>query len=269
MGSDGYVWGREHTSTEPDTPRQLEIRKHWYRFMLWGRLGYDPALDRAFFEKVLAARFAGADAKALYHAWQTASKIIPQVNRFHWRNWDFMWAVEICSDQRKGFHTVEDFIKCPTMEASGLVSVTKYVSRDRAKQAAGGTGPPEVADRLDGYAKAALSGVAALRAKTPTPGKELRRTLADIEAMSHLGRYYAAKIRGAVALQQFRAGGETARQAEAVKHLAGAVGHWERYAETASKLYRPQLLARTRRTDWMKLLDEVRKDVEIVRRGGR
>ncbi|MHC4507006.1 MAG: carbohydrate-binding family 6 protein, partial [Planctomycetota bacterium] len=117
MGSDGYVWGREHTSTEPDTPRQLEIRKHWYRFMLWGRLGYDPGLDRAFFEKVLAARFAGVDAKALYHAWQAASRIIPQVNRFHWRNWDFMWAVEICSDQRKGFHTVEDFIKCPTMEA--------------------------------------------------------------------------------------------------------------------------------------------------------
>ncbi|MHC4505762.1 MAG: hypothetical protein ACYTFI_20855, partial [Planctomycetota bacterium] len=58
-------------------------------------------------------------------------------------------------------------------------------------------------------------------------------------------------------------------QAEAVEHLAGAAGHWERYARAASKLYRPQLLARTRRTDWMKLLDEVRNDVEIARRGGR
>jgi hypothetical protein len=180
-----------------------------------------------------------------------------------------MGAVEICSDQRKGFHTVEDFIKCPTMEASGLVSIAKYVSRSRAKQATGGTGPLEVADRLDEHARAALSGVAALRAKTPTPGKELRRTLSDIEAMSHLGSYYAAKIRGAVALQQFRAGGGPARQAEAVEHLAGAAGHWERYARAASKLYRPQLLARTRRTDWRKLLDEVRKDVEIARRGDR
>lgn len=48
MGSDGYVWGREFTSLDPESPRQLEIDKHWYKFMLWGRLGYDPGLDRTF-----------------------------------------------------------------------------------------------------------------------------------------------------------------------------------------------------------------------------
>ncbi|MBM4020552.1 MAG: carbohydrate-binding family 6 protein, partial [Planctomycetes bacterium] len=55
VGSDGYVWGREFASLQPDEPRQLEIRKHWYAFTLWGRLGYDLSLDRAFFEKTLAA----------------------------------------------------------------------------------------------------------------------------------------------------------------------------------------------------------------------
>jgi hypothetical protein len=34
MGSDGYVWGREFVSTAPETPRELEMDKHWYRFML-------------------------------------------------------------------------------------------------------------------------------------------------------------------------------------------------------------------------------------------
>ena len=42
MGSDRYVWGRESISKNPQSPRQLENSKHWYSFLLWGRLGYDP-----------------------------------------------------------------------------------------------------------------------------------------------------------------------------------------------------------------------------------
>jgi hypothetical protein len=38
MGPDGYIWGRECISTEPDSPRQLFIKKEGYSFMLWGRL---------------------------------------------------------------------------------------------------------------------------------------------------------------------------------------------------------------------------------------
>ena len=40
MGPDGYIWGREFLSTEPETPRQLVMKKQWYSFMLWGRLSY-------------------------------------------------------------------------------------------------------------------------------------------------------------------------------------------------------------------------------------
>ena len=57
MGPDGYTWGREFISTEPDSPRQLVIKKQWYSFMLWGRLSYDPSLPDALFERTLAIRF--------------------------------------------------------------------------------------------------------------------------------------------------------------------------------------------------------------------
>jgi len=266
MGSDGYVWGREHTSTEPDNPHQLEIRKHWYNFMLWGRLGYDPKLDRAFFEKVLVSRLPQASPGDLYDAWQAASKIIPQVNRFHWRNWDFMWAVEICTDQRKGFHTVEDFIKCPTMEGSGLVNICDYVERTGKKQDIEGISPLKVADRLYAHATATAKAVATIRAKTLKPTKELRRTLSDIEAMSLLGRYYASKIRGAVALQKFRVGKDEAQQKLSIKYLTIAAAHWQRYSRIASSLYNPQLLARTRRTDWTAIQKDVDKDIDTARK---
>ena len=56
------------------------------------------------------------------------------------------------------------------------------------------------------------------------------------------------------------------RQAAAVEHLTQAVKHWESYAKIAGSLYRPQLLARTRRVDFVTLLEDVRKDVDIARR---
>jgi len=267
VGSDGYVWGRTHTDVDPEQRGRLEIRKHWYRFMLWGRLGYDPKLGRGFFEKVLAARFPGLSKPAvLYDAWQSASRIIPQVNRFHWRNWDFMWAVEGCLDRGKGFHTVEDFITVRPMERSGLISIPQYVDAELSKRRAAGTTPVQVAGRLHEHARRALALAADARAAAPKMGRELRETLSDIEAMAHLGEYYAEKILGAVELCAFRKSKDAKRQAAAVDHLTRAVKHWEGYARLASGLYRPQLLARTRRLDFGSLLEDVRKDVEIARR---
>lgn len=264
LGSDGYVWGREFTSLEPDEPRALEIRKHWYSFMLWGRLGYDPKLDRRFFLRVLAARFPEAKDAPLYDAWAAASKIVPRVNRFHWRDWDFLWAVEGCMDAPKGFHTVDDFITVRPMPASGMISIPEYVDGLVARQPVPGTTPVQVAAELESDAQAALDLLGAIRKQVSRPGKELRQTLGDIEAMAHLGRYYAAKIRGAVELHSFRRTKDPKRKEAAIAGLREAVKHWQRYAAVAAAQYRPQLLARTRQLDWLKALEDVKKDVEIA-----
>jgi hypothetical protein len=265
VGSDGYAWGREFASLEPDSPRQLEVEKHWYNFMLWGRLGYDPGLDRAHFEKMLERRLPIAPAARLYEAWQAASKIIPLVNRFHWRNWDYMWAVEGCFDQ-KGFHTVRDFVGNETMEASGLVSAKAWAAARAAGRTVEGTPPEAVADELDRLAAAAMNGLADLRTQFgPKPAKELRQTLDDIEAMAHLGRYYAAKIRGAADLAMLDATKDEAHRASAVRRLEEAVTHWQAYAAAATRNYRPQLLARTRDLDWNRLLEDVKRDVALAR----
>jgi hypothetical protein len=109
VGSDGYVWGREFVSNEPDEPRQLEIEKHWYQSMLWGRLGYDPNLSNVFFEKAMQQRFPGKPAGKLQEVWSQASKIIPAVNRAHWHDWDYQWSPETCHG-RNGYHAITD--KC-------------------------------------------------------------------------------------------------------------------------------------------------------------
>jgi hypothetical protein len=267
VGSDGYAWGRTFNDVDPARRGRMEIDKHWYNFMLWGRLGYEPDLERLYFEKILADRFSATTSQsaAIYEAWRQASGIIPLVNRFHWRDWDFMWAVEGCMEAGKGFHTVEDFITVKPMEASGLVSIPDYVSAKAGGKKADGVTPPQVAAELAGFAKSARQAVADARAAGETGGVELAETLADIEAMARLGEYYADKILAATDLAMFRKTGDAKLKASAIAHLERAADHCQAYADNASKRYLPQLLARTRTLDFQAMAAEAKKDIDIAR----
>jgi len=265
MGPDGCIWGREFTSTEPETPRQLVIRKQWYSFMLWGRLSYDPTLPDALFERTLAVRFPEAPAAKLFQASSQASRIIPLVTRFYWNDIDLKWFPEACLSHPsfKGFHTVRHFMEGQSMPESGIVSIRTYCDRLVAGKPAGGTTPLEVADELKGHAQAALALVAEMSAGG---NKELRLTLGDLRAMAHLGDYYAEKILGATDLAMFDRTGEAGRNESAVKHLEAATAHWKEYARVATAQYRPQLLTRIGYVDLNALAEKVGEDVAMASR---
>jgi hypothetical protein len=267
MGSDGYLWVRDFFARDSLLNGQLEIRKHWYNFMLWGRLGYDPGLDRRFFEDRLRDRYPGVPAEVLYDAWAESSRIITWVNRFHWRDWDFQWNYEICSEIYH-FHSVDDFIDNPTMEGSGILSIPEYVSIYLDHKPAEGITPAEVVQHVMGLAEGALEGVTRLRAGG-TGSVELEHVLADIEIMAHLGLYYAWKISGALALALFRETHMDAYRQQAVGKLTMALREWKIYGGLASGQYLPQNFARTRSSDFKALEKEVRQDIEIAREAGK
>jgi hypothetical protein len=264
MGPDGYVFGRVFADTDPELAGKLEVDKHWYRFMLWGRLGYDLTLTRGFFEQRLAERFPKADAGRLYVAWQAASRIVPLVNRFFFRVNDFQFSPEGCVYNR-GFLSLDQFFEYPPLVGSGILSVQDYAKAVLSGEPPDGITPMEVADKLDRLAEESLQGAEQLASSGDT-GKELAATLTDIRAMAHLGRYYADKIRGAAQLAVFRAdSSKAAYKMRATRYLTDAVADWEAYAQQASSAYRPQLYSRTHYIDWWKILDDVRNEVEKVR----
>jgi len=265
MGPDGFVFGREFVSKDPDLAGELELRKHWYRFILWGRLGYDLTLTRDYFEKRLKHRFPEAKAELLYDVWATASRVIPQVNQFFFRVNDFQFAPEGCISN-SGFLTVdESFFNYPPLIGSGILSVQEYASAVIEDTLFDGITPMEVADNLDRLAQQTLAGVAKLRYQS-RPAKELAVTLTDMESIAYLGRYYADKIRGAADLAVYRA--DKNRQEHrrlAARHFTNAVEEWEAYARLATSQYKPQLLSRCHYMDWSLILDEVKKEVELAR----
>ena len=266
MGPDGYNWGREFLSTEPDTPHELIMKKQWYSFMLWGRLSYDPALPDALFQRTLAHRFPTVAADKLMAVWAAASKIIPQITRFFWGDIDLRWYPEACLSHPtyKGWFTVRHFIEGQTMPESGILNILEYRERLARKETIEQITPLQVADALAGYAQTTLRELPALRRQAGS-GKELRLTLGDLEAMAHLGNYYAEKIRGATALALFDATHHTEEQAAAIRHLEFALAHWRSYAAIYGRQYRPQLLNRVGYVDIPALTAKVVGDLEMAR----
>ena len=159
MGSDRYFWGRESMSKNPQTPRQLENEKHWYKFLLWGRLGYDPNTSDELLKGLIKYRFPSVDASDVFDSWKAASKIIPMVNRFHWWPWDYMWWVEKGTGNNwsdiDGYHNINHVIVNETQNVSGYATIEEFVNGESK-----GISPLMVADELEANANAALEGIA-------------------------------------------------------------------------------------------------------------
>ena len=267
-GSDQYVWGREFLSLTPESPRQLEIVKHWYHWMLWGRLGYNPDIVNEGFTDLINYLFQGTDAKVLFKAWQEASMIYPITTGFHWGDVDYKWYIEGCRSRPEpaqtatGFHDVNRFITLPPHTETGYQSIPNYVTSVIENKPSGLIGPLEVSKILNNHADNALK---LLQNINSNNNKELLNTLNDIQSMAYLGKYYAFKISGATNLALYRKTKEKSAQNEAVKQLRRALEFWEKYTKSAMQQYKnPLWTNRVGIVDWVKLTNEVKKDIEIA-----
>ncbi|TKJ37704.1 MAG: carbohydrate-binding family 6 protein [Planctomycetes bacterium B3_Pla] len=267
-GSDQYIWGREFMSTEPESPRQIEIVKHWYHWMIWGRLGYNPNLSNERFVKILQQRYPSVSGQDLFTAWQQASMIYPMTTGFHWGSLDFQWYIEACKSHpgyartETGFHDVNRFITLEPHKGTDNISIPDYVENLAAGRESSGTTPVEVSDQLHGHADKALK---VLDRLDHADDKELRLILGDIRAVALLGKYYAHKIRGATELAIFRKTDKKEHQDAAIRELNRAAMYWRLYTSVALGQYKDPLWTnRVGRCNWRNLLNEVLKDVTIA-----
>jgi len=286
-GSDNYIWGKDFLSLDPVNAYQTETSRQWYQWMIWGRLGYDQEMTNKRFMDIIGNRFPGVDGGKLFAAWQLASLVYPITTGFHWGDLDFKWYIEGCKSRKEpaqtesGFHDVNRFITLPPHKESGFQSIPDYVAsliNNSKKPPLGvpiaiGIGvtngevafktPPEVAFMLNDNADSALILLKKIDAGS---NKELSYILNDIESMAYLGKYYSNKINGAANLALFRQTKAIPIQEIAVKQLTEALKYWKLYTASALKQYRnPLWTNRVGNVDWVRLTEEVKNDIEIVK----
>ncbi|WP_114748467.1 beta-N-acetylhexosaminidase family protein [Pleomorphovibrio marinus] len=270
-GSDQWVWGRDFLSKDLiSTPGQLEILKHWYQWMLWGRLSFDPTVDNKRFQQILQNRFPETDGPALFDAWQAASMVYPITTGFHWGALDFQWYIEGCKSRPEpagndtGFHDVNRFISLGTHPGSGYQSIPDYVKGNQDGGDTSLTSPIEVSEMLHQKADKALGLMGQIH---PGEDRELKVTVQDILTISYMGKYYAHKIAGATYLALFRESGEPSLQDKAVAELEAALEYWKQYKEAALKHNKhPLWTNRVGYVDFEKTTEWVEEDIAIAKK---
>lgn len=267
MGPDGYCWGREFLDRNPAPGKcPLVMEKQWYSFMLWGRLAYDPSLPDSHFERILVARHPQASSAHLFTALQSASQVIPLITRFFWKDIDLKWFPEACLSHREnsGFYTVRHLMEGVSMPSSGVLCIREWRKRLAGREPMAETTPLEIAVTLDRSASETCASLEPLR-EAGKADPELQKNLNDSEALAWLGRYYAAKIRGACALALFDANSDPFEHTTALRDLTTALSHWKNYATIRDANYLPALYNRLGYVDITAITEKVAADIEIAK----
>jgi hypothetical protein len=272
VGSECYIPAKDYF-TAPGTavPWRYAFERQWLFYMLWGRLLYDPQTPDAVFRDAFVGRY-GEGAGTLLEAHALAGATPLRLASSFDFSWDFTLYSEGFMALHKGrmeYISVDRQIEQPPADPS-YVSVAEYV-KTRAADGTFDTSrvtPPVLAERLEKDCAKALRLVQRVGVKG---NPALQQEVTDVRAWANLGLYFAAKLRGAVALQTFRQGGGESNRQQAVKHLERALRHWDAVVAITRPLYNDMPLVHfseqddTRRFHWEKLRPEVANDVEIAR----
>lgn len=258
-GSDQYVWGREFLGKNSFEPRDIEIVKHWYQWMCWGRLGYNPDMGNNRFVEYIQYRFPSIKAQEMFDAWQNASMIYPRVTGFHWGALDFQWYIEsgqsrpFVANTPSGYHDVNRFTTLPPHKGTGYLSIPDYTKAFLAGSEIKGETPLQVAQEIIQNADLALNWA---DRQSMEMNKELRITIDDIKTIAWLGKNYGHKIRGATYLSLFRESLQKEWYEKAIVELNTSAGYWRHYASLAMANYlNPLWTNRVGYVDWRKNFD--------------
>jgi len=105
----------------------------------------------------------------------------------------------------------------------------------------------------------------------------LQYEVADVQVWANLGLHLAEKLRGAVALENFRASHDATDQSAAIEHLEKALAAWDEVVRITRPLYDDMKLTHYNHNSfdanpnnlfhWALVRDQVAADVDVARAG--
>lgn len=271
VGSECYIPAKDYITSEGRHKTWTwAFERQWLWYALWGRLLHDPATPDAAFEALLADRFGAAHAPDLLKAWTLASRAQLRFAAFHRGTWDgSLYTEGFTAWTDRGHHTsyqffdLENIISHPVLDPK-YVNIADFVKAD-GPVPAGKVSPLQLAAELERDMGEARRLAAAVRQRGNV-SPVLAAEMADIDAWSAHGLYFAAKLRGGVALTTYRRSGDKTEQSAAVAHLEKALGYWRDLAEAGTRFNKHRLAHNAGELfSWERFLPAVERDIAIAR----
>ncbi len=282
LGSVGFVEGSEIDIPGPDVQHtgpaeshvawSFKFEKHWFRYMLWGRLGYDLDEPDDRWISHFDQRFGEGAGVDVFDALREVSRIAPLMTSYHWAfmdgdwypegsigSWNTSWELPRPNYRRAtDYHDILAYIFNSAIDDE-YASIPEYLAGSKA------VGPLDVATELAGCSARAMAALAKARSGVDRSLEEFECTAQDIEAYSALGRYYAEKLQGAVSLAKFLFFGDERDRTGAVSSLERALAAWHEVVAITEEHYLPQDIFLIGHFHWKDLTTDVERDIAIAR----
>jgi hypothetical protein len=280
IGSETYIPAKDYfTKDSINLPWQFAFERQWLFYKLWGRLLYNPETSDKVFDAEFKHRY-GKQGAGLLTASSLAGKTALRIASDFDCGWDFtlytegMMALDTAT-KSVTYISVDRLINRQPLD-SHYMSIVKYV-RDPNPTLINKSAilPPELAMMLEADCNKALAMIKKIDAKN---NKALLYEVADIKTWAYLGLHFAEKIRGGIALEEFRVAGGEKKRLAAVAHLQKALAYWDNIISVTRPLYNDMPLVHlsqqggkeTRENffltfHWEKLRADVARDIEIAK----
>lgn len=268
MGSDGYIQGREFMDKEETFKGQLYQAKHWYSYMLLGRIGYQYGLSDDFIRAKIKTHFSDMkltdeETKDFFDLLNNAGRILPKSNILFYTGGDSWYPEGSWTNPNTfGYIGVKRLIKANNAHPYGnTLSIPEYVTATLNKETIDKATPLDViADFTDAASK--TDALAQKLSGRMGQNKEFDAMVLDSTSFANLAKYYAAKYEGVLELRFYNDTKEDARKTKAVAKLNEAVPHWEAYANDMIARYTDNVrLSRAGIFSFSAVTEEVKKDI--------
>lgn len=260
IGSETYIPAKDFFTKEEHRTWDYAFERQWLFYKVWGNLLYDRNTPDAFFANTLAKKFDLVDGEDLLEAWKLASKNPNRLASFFGSTWDGTLYSEGFKTNNGQFIDIDKFISRNVLDSS-YVNIEDFVAGNYDKESQ--VSPLQLADETEKQSARILEIVKKQREKGTFA--ELEIELTDLAFWANYGLYFASKVRGGVALEQFRKGKADSSDL-AVQYLEKGKTYWQEMVDLAEK-YNVVVMPHQfdKEFSWRKHLEDVDKDIATAR----
>lgn len=253
-------------------------RKYLYTYRLWGRHLYNPDLDPESYRRYLRSEF-GPAASATESALANASKVIPLVTSSHLPSaagmsfWPEIYSNMPVADEKQR-HIYGDtpapktFCHVSPLDPGLFMNAAEYAAELTGQSRSGRYTPADVARWLDAFASAAGEQIRNARALVANAGAPaFRRLELDVRVQLGLGRFFAAKMRSAVAWSLYQTDKKQQNLLDALFYARAAREAWKEIVSATKGAYLEDITFGDpphRRGSWADRLPSIEQDVQFL-----
>ncbi len=213
---------------------EWEFQRYWYFYLVFGRLGYDPATPAWVWMREFEDRFGKKAAHIVATAYGTASKVLPRIVAYATRDLSagYSWP------EKRRWEDLPVYVDVRPSDTAQFLGI-----REAARLRLEGKPSARIWPRENSawFQKICDKTLELVRQAEIEAGEqktsEFEATMVDMRALAHLAGYHARRLKAGMAYALFEESGDRNALEDAIRYEADAIDEWKQIVAVTEDVY--------------------------------